>query len=164
MEPGDARIKKVSYTHAACVDLILANPGISQGELAAHFGYTRPWICRIIGSDAFQEYLAARKAELIDPVIVHNMEERIKGVLVQSIEVVQEKLNTNPTADFALKAMELSSRALGYGARDSGPQVQVNQYVVHTPPKSADSKQWLSAHAPPPVTAMLPAAIDVEAA
>jgi hypothetical protein len=158
----DARIAKVSYTHAACVDLILARPEISQKELAAHFGYTQPWMCRIIGSDAFQEYLAGRRKELIDPVVVQKMEDRIKGVMVQAMDVVQEKLTLNPTADFALKAMEISSRALGYGVRDSGASVQVNQYLVHTPPKSADSKEWLSAHAPAALTAPAPV-IDVEA-
>lgn len=147
-QPGKA-IAKVNYTHMACVDAILANPGISQGALAAMFGYSEPWMSRVIGSDAFQEYLAQRKKELVDPILVETIEERMRGVMIQSMEVVSKKLATAPTAEFALKALELSSRALGYGAKPAAGGVQVNQqFVIHAPAKSADAKEWLENHGP----------------
>ena len=32
------RIAKVRYTHEDCIDCIIANPGISQNDLAARYG------------------------------------------------------------------------------------------------------------------------------
>ena len=55
-------LKKISYTHDAIIDAIIASPGVSQGELAKEFGYTQTWLSIMIGSDAFQSRLTERKA------------------------------------------------------------------------------------------------------
>ena len=34
-------IQRVSYTHDALIDMIIANPEVSQGELSKAFGYTQ---------------------------------------------------------------------------------------------------------------------------
>ena len=142
------RPAKLSYTHQACVDQILANPGISQGELARMFGYTQAWMSRIIGSDAFQEYLVQRRTEMLDPVLAETIEERIRGVMVQSLDVVARKLEATPTGEFALKAMELTSRALGYGVKPAGGVTLNQQFVVHAPPKSVNGDTWLADYSP----------------
>ncbi len=38
---GAIRPTKLRYTHEAVIDMILAEPGVSQGKLAATFGYTQ---------------------------------------------------------------------------------------------------------------------------
>jgi hypothetical protein len=111
-------IQKISYTHDAVIDLIIGSPGVSQGTLAAHFGYTQGWLSQVMGSDAFQARLASRREEIIDPTLVLTIEEKIKGMAHQSLEVLQKKLSAPIVSDnTALKAFELSSRALGYGAQ-----------------------------------------------
>src|SRR5206468_207447 len=35
---------KLNYTHEDCIDAILANPAITQTELATRYGYTQSWI------------------------------------------------------------------------------------------------------------------------
>lgn len=119
-----AGIKKVSYTHDSMINLIIANPVIDQNQLAAHYGYTPAWVSQIIASDAFQTRLAERKDELIDPTIRATIEENFKGLVVRSLAILKEKLNRPTSAipdNLALRTLELSSRALGYGARLEAP-------------------------------------------
>jgi hypothetical protein len=128
---GVARgIQRVHYHHDAMVDLIISRQGcISQGEIAEFFGFTEGWISQIINSDAFQSRLAARKDELTDPIIRASVEERIKGLVERSLEILREKLaapSAQVPATLALRAFELSTRAAGYGARTEATQVNVN--------------------------------------
>ena len=120
---GRVQIQKVRYTHEDCIDLILAQPGISQNELAARYGYSPAWISVVINSDAFQSRLAARRAELVDPVLAATLNERFRALTVRSLEVLQEKLSLPSQAvpdQLALQAAALGAKSLGLGV----PQVQ----------------------------------------
>jgi hypothetical protein len=141
-------IQKVRYSHDAMIDMIVGNPWISQGELARNFGYTEGWVSQVIASDAFQARLAQRKNDLIDPHLRATIDERFKGLVVRSIEILMRKLDA-PTGqvsdELALKALEVASKAAGYGAKSA--QVQVNtQFVVQVPGKSASSADWEREH------------------
>ena len=122
-------IQKINYSHDGMINLIIANRGISQNDLARHFGYSASWISQVMSSDAFQARLAERAAEIEDPTLRATVEESIKGILARSIEILKEKLN-QPAAsipdNLALRSLELSSRALGFGAREQTVAVQVN--------------------------------------
>lgn len=125
-------IQKVRYTHEAMIDMIVAEPGVSQNELAMRFGYTPAWISTVMASDAFKERLAARRTELVDPAIVATVEERFEAVTKRSLEVLQEKL-AMPAASvpdqLALQAAALGARGLGkggFGSSSSQVNVQVN--------------------------------------
>jgi hypothetical protein len=120
-------IQKVSYSHEALADAIIANPMVTQKELAARFGYTPGWISHVIASDAFQAYLATRKEQIIDPVLRGAVEESFRGLVLQSIEVLRRKLEANPSDNLAVRVLENSARALGYGAR-----VQVSGHITHS--------------------------------
>lgn len=140
-------ITRVKYSHDAMIDLIIASPMISQAAIAKHFGYTQPWVSRIFNSDAFQARLAERKTELVDPTIALTIDEKLKAVADKSLDVVLEKLNLSPTFDMAVKAAELTSKALGYGARDRGGVVQ-NNFVVALPGKAESAQSWMERHGP----------------
>ena len=121
------RIDRVNYTHDAMIDLVLQNPMISQNELAAHFGYTPTWVSIIFNSDAFQARLAARKTEIIDPLVRGQVEEAIKGLVSRSVEILREKLDSpNTSSDLALEVFKASTRAAGYGARTGSVNVNVS--------------------------------------
>ena len=141
-------IARVKYSHDAMIDLLIANPAISQNEIAANFGYTVPWVSRIMNSDAFQARLALRKEELLDPVIVASIEEKFRALASKSLDVVLDKLSVTNSAELGLKALEISAKALGYGARQQNLNVQTN-FVVALPAKAADAGSWASAHSPP---------------
>ena len=140
-------IARVKYSHDAMIDLLIANPAISQNEIAATFGYTVPWVSRIMNSDAFQARLALRKEELLDPVIVASIEEKFRALASKSLDVVLDKLSVTNSAELGLKALEISAKALGYGARQQNLSVQTN-FVVALPAKAADAGSWASAHSP----------------
>mgnify|MGYP003429802526 CR=1 FL=1 len=127
-------ITKVSYSHDAMIDFIIADPTITQNALATKFGYTAGWVSQIIASDAFQARLAERTGELVDPTIRATVEEKFRGIVIRSLEILKEKLD-RPTAqipdNLALRSIELSSRALGYGARDSQPAVPPVSMHIH---------------------------------
>ena len=153
-------IEKLSYSHKAMIDLLVANPMISQGELARAFGYTQAWISRILRSDSFREQLALRTSEMVDPLVLQSIEQRFEALVTQSLDILEQKLSreAQPSADLALKAAELGSRALGYGARQGNVTMQ-GTFVVAMPEKAANSQEWLSRlagvseHVPPAETA-----------
>lgn len=121
--PRQQAIAKVAYNHAAMIDLILANPGISQNQLAAHFGLTPSWVSQVMVSDAFQSAMAKRREEVVDPLLIATVEENFKALVARSLDVLQQKLN-RPALEvpdnLALRALEIGSRAAGYGVKDAG--------------------------------------------
>jgi hypothetical protein len=121
-------ITKVRYSHDAMIDMIIANPWVSQNHLAQVFGYTPAWVSLVMSSDAFKERLAARKAELVDPALVASIEERFRAMVTRSLEVLQEKLSAPASVvpdNLALRAVELGAKALGLGGNAPPPPVQV---------------------------------------
>ena len=140
------RLKRVHYSHEAMIDVILTEPTLTQNELAQRFGRSVSWISIIMGSDAFQAALAKRRDDILDPFLVATIEERFRGLATQSLEVLAEKLELTKSADLALKALDISAKALGMGARHaSGAQVQ-NNFVVQLPMKMEDSGSWALKH------------------
>ena len=142
----NARLQKLRYSHEAMIDIIIAEPGIKQNELAAKFGVSVPWISRIIGSDAFQGALAKRREELTDPFLVATIEERMTGVAMQALDVIGEKLATTQNVDVALKAIDITSKALGFGAKVGQQNNVQNNFVVALPPKALNSTDWAKSH------------------
>lgn len=122
-------IQKVAYTHEAMIELLIegaARPGgISQKEIAAHFGYTEGWISRIFASEAFQERLYARKEQLLDPTLRASVKERLEALVRRSIDVLEKKLDQPVVSDtVALRALELGARGLGVGGNAPRPADQ----------------------------------------
>ena len=132
--PVKPAIQKVAYNHQAMIDMILANPAISQNALAAHFSLTPSWVSQVMVSDAFQSELAKRREEIIDPMLRATVEQNFKALVSRSLDILQQKLN-KPAAEIpdqlALRALEIGSRAAGYGIRDQGvaPGVQTDVHI-----------------------------------
>lgn len=155
-------IARVNYTHDAMIDLMVANPAITQNELAKHFGYSVGWVSRVRNSDAFLARLAERKTDLVDPSIAATVEEKFRAVAQRSLDIVLDKLELNPSFAEALDAATLASKALGFGARERNLAVQQN-FVVAMPGTAPDATTWASRHGgsvqlPPGLAAMVAAA------
>lgn len=134
--PTDNILKRgLNYSHDSLIDLIIAHPGISQNTLAAIIGYSASWISQVMSSDAFQARLAERRSELVDPTLIATVEEQFKGVVARSLEIIKAKLAKPPDQipdNLALRSLEVSSRALGYGARDpAAPPVLPGDVNIH---------------------------------
>ena len=126
--PTMGLLQKVSYTHEAMIELIIRESprpgGISQKEIAAHFGYSEAWISNILASDAFQSALALRREEVIDPELKATIEERFRALVIQSLKVLQSKLNQSAVSDqVAIRCAELGAKALGVGGHAAPPPV-----------------------------------------
>lgn len=122
--PRQGGVAKVRYTHDAMIDMIVENPWVSQGELAARFGYTQAWVSVVMSSDVFKEKLAARRTELVDPVLQATLKERFEAVVSRSLAVLQEKLAAPASVvpdQLALRAAELGAKALGLGGNAPPP-------------------------------------------
>ena len=104
---------RFTYTHDAMVDLIITEPTVTTRELAEIFGYSPPWVSRVIGSDSFQARLAERKAQLVDPQITQTLNERLRGVAIHAVDIIGEKLDSEKSASYALDALGLAVTALG---------------------------------------------------
>lgn len=123
--PTMGKLKKVRYSHEALIDMIIQAPWLTQGQIAAAFGYSASWLSNILASDAFQAKMAARREEIVDPMIKASIEERFRALTIRSLEVLQEKLSKPAVSDqVALRAAELGAKALGVGG--------------HAPPRPAD--------------------------
>lgn len=142
-----AAIQRTSYTHEDIIDLILQEPSITQREIAARYKYTEAWVSMIVNSDAFQARLASRKQQLVDPIITASLEERFKGLAGLAINVIEEKLEAGRSAELALKALEISAKAAGFGANQAKVAVQQN-FVIQVPTKSADADTWAATYGP----------------
>lgn len=142
---GENRLQRTHYSHEAMIDVIVAEPTLTQRELAKRFERTENWISTVMGSDAFQAALAKRRDEVTDPFLIATVEERFRGLADQSLRVISDKLAQTQSADLALKALDISAKALGFGARAAGPGAVIqNSFVVQLPNKAEDSTAWLA--------------------
>lgn len=145
------RLQRVRYSHEAMIDVIIAEPTITQRELAKRFERSENWVSIVMGSDAFQAALAKRRDDLTDPFLIATIEERFRGLAQQSLQVIAENLEKSRNTDLALKALDISAKALGFGARAAGGPAVQNNFVVQLPPKIPDSSEWAKAHSGGPV-------------
>lgn len=139
--------KKVRYSHDAMIDAIIADPNLTQRQLATMFGYSETLISRLFCSDVFLKRLADRKGELVDPAIVAGIEDRLKGLAMMASDVVAEKLAASRNPDLAVKVLEMSTKALGYGARQNNVNIQQN-FVAVVPEKAKSAIDWAARHSP----------------
>lgn len=113
-----AKPPAIRYTHDGLIDMVVAEPWVSQNELAARFGYTPSWISTVMTSDAFKMRLEQRKDELVDPLLRASIEERFRAVTTRSLEVLMDKLSA-PSAtipdNLVLQAAALGAKSLGMG-------------------------------------------------
>lgn len=104
------------YTHAAMVELILAHPDWNYKKLAAHWGRNTAWFAAVLASDDFQRELDCSRHLIIDPHITATMEERFRALTLNSLAVLQEKLDGKEVSDLlVLKSAEIGVKALGMG-------------------------------------------------
>lgn len=142
-------IANVRYTHEGIIDEIVMNPAISQNDLAKRFGYSATWMSIVINSDAFQERLRERKAELTDPKLLASINERLDAIAGKALEKIIDRLD-NPAANISHKDLVAIAK-LGVGdknTRVAAPAIQQSLYVVNIPPPAQNSAQWLSERAP----------------
>lgn len=120
--PTMGNLAKLRYSHLDAIDFIIANPGVTQNDLAKRYGYSPGWFSNVMASDAWQTQMAARRTEICDPVLVATVEERFRGVTILSLERLHEKLAAPQVSDnVVLRAVELGAKAMGVGGNAPPP-------------------------------------------
>ena len=133
-------------TYDAIIDFVLSNPRATRKEIATAFGYkSEQSITILINSDAFQARLHARREDLIDPLILGNVQDRIKGLADKSIAILEQKLEGSADGNFALKVLEVTQKSQDYGAKPPGVNAQ---FVVNLPGPASSSDEWMRKFAP----------------
>lgn len=128
--PTMGNLKRLNYSHQDAIDFIIANPGVTQNDLAARYGYSPGWFSNVMASDAWQSAMAARRAEICDPVLVATVEERFRGVTLLSLERLHEKLSAPQVSDnVVLRAVELGAKAMGVGG-NAPPQAPAADHLA----------------------------------
>ncbi len=108
---------KVTNVHEQIIDIMLRRPRIQQTEIAEMFGYTKGWVCRFINSDAFQARLAERRNELLDAGTARRVKARVESVTIQALDVVSRRLDATDSAEVALEALGISTKALATNSK-----------------------------------------------
>ena len=114
---NDGRIGSIRTQHDAMVDALIANPTLTNAELAIMFNRTQAWTSYVTNSDLFRARLAERRKEIVDPVLQMTVQQRMEAVTAVSLDVLMNKLVTKPDAALALKTVEILTKSQGYGAR-----------------------------------------------
>lgn len=96
IDPPVKRRRSASQIHQAIADLRLANPEMSQGDIAQRLGYTQTWVSMVECSDSFKAYFAGRRAEF-EKGIVEDMRDTIRSranrILARAHQIIEDSLN-----------------------------------------------------------------------
>jgi hypothetical protein len=132
--------------HEMVADMLIADPNLSQREIARRLGRSEYWMSIVCNSDAFQDYLARRKEEFIDPILQATVEDRLSAVANRSMDEFLRRMDLAPgsvTNDQLIRATEVSTKSLGMGPQTKAPVMQQNLYVIPAPARPANSKEWV---------------------
>jgi len=114
------------WTIDAIIDMVLANPSVTSEEIATRAGYSPGWVNSIMRTDMFQERLAIRRQQIVDPVVEDQLLAGFQQLTRRSLEILQTKLN-KPTEEvspeLALQAAALGAKVLVKQAPPVVPQV-----------------------------------------
>lgn len=121
------QLARLSITHDAIMDWLLANPGKGQmGACAAHFGFTQAWLSSMVWSDAFQAKLADRKEELFNLNVVP-IRDQMNGVVQRTLDRLGEKVEVVQDPKVLVDVADKLLHRLGYAPKvDQNPGVQNN--------------------------------------
>lgn len=138
--------KVLRHWHRTLADLILAHPEATQRELARKLDRSEYWMSVVVNSDAFQEYLASRREELHNPVVVASFEQKVAAVGRLAMDKFAERIEQGAAIEHTtlLEAASLAAKVAGvggFGQRQQGPGV--NLYMVQAPPQAASTKDWV---------------------
>ncbi len=87
----------VNFRHEAIIDMMIAAPIMTKGEIALHLGYTQAWISTLIQSDAFQMRLAERR-EAISTELDSEAIKRLHALDKAAGDIIAKTLQ-NPECD-----------------------------------------------------------------
>lgn len=120
------------------MEFMIANPEMSNDDVAARFGYTPTWLSQLVHSDLFQMELKYwQDLGLCEATL--GIKDRLNDVAHQSLERLQRRLSTigdQIPVDSLVDISEMALKSLGFGAAKThgltpGPQVFNNTTQIN---------------------------------
>lgn len=131
---GAGAVAEINYAHDAMINMVLANRGVHQNQIAEELGYSPAWVSVVMSTPIFQEKLARRAAQLEDPILKEKIRVLMQTTMHRSLEVLSKKMEADALEipdNLALRSFEVTSRALGYGARVEAPAQNPVSVNIH---------------------------------
>lgn len=117
----------------------IENPMLSVADRAKEFGCSPTYMASIINSDNFRSKLQSVNEGREDTVLQLGFVERVQGVQIRALEVLETKLEETQSAELALKIIDATA---GLGAKSEGGQSQGVMFTVNLAPKSESPEVW----------------------
>lgn len=106
----------LSYSHAAMLEVIIANPTWTHKQYGQAFGKNAGWFAAVLASESFQRAMDSCREAIVDPSITATMDERLRALAMRGLQVLQEKLDSPLVSDLiVMKAAEIGIKGLGLG-------------------------------------------------
>jgi len=122
-------IQKLSHRHDAIIDWLITNPDKSQGDCAAFFGYSQPWLSQIIHSDAFQ-MVYRQRCEEKGMIATHTIVAKMAGIAALALDSIEKRIvNGQATERLLTDSTKMALQGLGY--LDGGEVPGSIQYHSH---------------------------------
>lgn len=166
-----AQIIKLSPLHETLALAMVANPGISNGELARRYGRSEVWISIVRNSDCFRLRIN-ELFEAAEDEVIADIPTKLRVVADMALDRVTENLvSERASPSYALGALKEALNALGYNQRVpqgavplAGTVAQQNNFFVASKEQLAAARERLTlAHEAPSERQLLPAAELVSA-
>lgn len=128
------------------VDVVITHPEFTPADIAQIFHRSERWAYTITNSKKFKTLLASRQNELLDPVVIQNVQERLEVLANRTMDLLHNKLSEEDcdTATI-LKALEIVNRGLGLGGNNKVGNTNIQQnFVVALPNQAQSEEQWLT--------------------
>jgi len=144
---NSVQVQRVSHTHNAILDFMVANPTAPLSHVATYFGYTQSWLSTVIHSDAFQARLRERQDTAFNEVVVADLRAKITGVASQAIDKLSEKLAVAADIRDVKDSAEMLLRSIGWGQPKAAaaPARQTNIVVLADRESLARSRELMQA-------------------
>jgi len=147
--PPDQAIARLSHTHEAVMNWLIANPEKSLRECADSFGYSQPWLSRLIHSDLFQQELQAKHREVFLHV-AQDIPAKLRGLADLAIEKVSQIVSETESPEVAIDVFDKALHRLGYAptsARSPGPGPVQQVFVSVSASELAEARSTVIAGA-----------------
>jgi len=126
--PGNTFLAR--YDHI--IDFMLANPTATLRDIANYVGYSYTWVSLVRSSDAFKARYEQRRAAM-NTDLSEAVTDRLHRATVESLDIFLERLHEKRDVvklSEALDAADTLLQRMGYGIKQNGTQVNVQQVAA----------------------------------
>lgn len=115
---AENQVAKMRIPHHAIMDMMLANPFMSQAEIAQRSGYTANWISILVNSDSWKSELSKRRGELNETLALEiqtDVTANLRSLALGGINKTKELIANSINLEQVTSATESALKLLGYG-------------------------------------------------